>query len=41
VTWSQMTTIQRAACVVLLPFALIAYGLVKVVVEGCDAVGLE
>ena len=40
-TWSQMNTAQRLACVVLLAPALVVYGLGWVVVRACDAVGLE
>lgn len=40
-TWSQMNTAQRLACVVLLVPALVAYGIVWTVCRVSNAVGLE
>jgi hypothetical protein len=41
VTWSEMNTRQRVACVVLLVPALVAYGVLWTVCRVSNAVGLE
>jgi hypothetical protein len=40
-TWSQMNTRQRVACVVLLGPALVAYGIVWTVCKISNTIGLE